>query len=77
MMAASGTPTSPKHAVQSCFARDPMTLMTSRFRDGHWTTPETLPFSGTYRDLDTAFSPDGSRRVRQWQFLKATARLMH
>jgi hypothetical protein len=39
----------------------PMTLMTSTFRDGHWTTPETLPFSGTYRDLDPAFSPDGSR----------------
>jgi hypothetical protein len=39
----------------------PMTLMTSSFRDGHWTTPETLPFSGTYRDLDPAFSPDGTR----------------
>ena len=39
----------------------PMTLMTSSFRDGHWTTPETLPFSGTYRDLDPAFSPDGAR----------------
>jgi hypothetical protein len=39
----------------------PMTLMTSSFRDGHWTPPETLPFSGTYRDLDPAFSPDGSR----------------
>jgi hypothetical protein len=39
----------------------PMTLMTSSFRDGRWTTPETLPFSGTYRDLDPAFSPDGTR----------------
>jgi Tol biopolymer transport system component len=39
----------------------PMTLMTSSFRDGHWTTAEILPFSGTYRDLDPAFSPDGSR----------------
>ena len=39
----------------------PMTLMQSRWRDGRWSTPETLPFSGTYRDLDPAFSPDGRR----------------
>jgi hypothetical protein len=39
----------------------PMTLMTSSFRDGHWTTAEPLPFSGTWRDLDPAFSPDGTR----------------
>src|SRR5262245_40456635 len=30
----------------------PMTLMTSRFADGRWSTPTPLPFSGTYRDLD-------------------------
>ena len=39
----------------------PLTLMQSHWRDGRWGTPETLPFSGTYRDLDPAFSPDGSR----------------
>jgi hypothetical protein len=39
----------------------PMTLMSSSFVDGGWTPPATLPFSGTYRDLDPAFSPDGRR----------------
>lgn len=39
----------------------PLTLMASELRDGRWTTPQTLPFSGTYRDLDPAFSPDGRR----------------
>jgi Tol biopolymer transport system component len=39
----------------------PMTLMASSLVDGRWTSPTTLPFSGTYRDLDPAFSPDGSR----------------
>ena len=39
----------------------PLTLMQSHWRDGRWTTPERLPFSGTYRDLDPAFSPDGGR----------------
>jgi Tol biopolymer transport system component len=42
-------------------ANRPLTLMQSHWRDGRWTAPETLPFSGTYRDLDPAFSPDGSR----------------
>jgi hypothetical protein len=42
-------------------ANRPLTLMQSHWRDGLWTTPETLPFSGTYRDLDPAFSPDGRR----------------
>ncbi|MCY1080351.1 TolB family protein [Archangium lansingense] len=36
-------------------------LMTSQWRDGRWTTPEVLPFSGRYRDIDPAFSPDGKR----------------
>ena len=39
----------------------PLTLMQSHWRDGRWTPPETLPFSGTWRDLDPAFSPDGRR----------------
>jgi Tol biopolymer transport system component len=39
----------------------PMTLMVSTFDGARWTTPATLPFSGAYRDLDPAFSPDGRR----------------
>jgi Tol biopolymer transport system component len=39
----------------------PFTLMTSTQVDGRWTLPTVLPFSGTYRDLDPAFSPDGAR----------------
>jgi Tol biopolymer transport system component len=40
----------------------PFTLFQSRLRDdGGWSTPESLPFSGVYRDLDPAFSPDGAR----------------
>ena len=38
-----------------------MTLMTSVLVDGRWSTPTALPFSGAYRDLDPAFSPDGTR----------------
>ena len=39
----------------------PMTLMVSRWRGDGWSTPEPLPFSGQYRDLDPSFSPDGRR----------------
>jgi Tol biopolymer transport system component len=39
----------------------PMMLMTSSFVDGRWTEPTVLPFSGTYRDLDPALSPDDRR----------------
>lgn len=39
----------------------PMTLMTSQLVDGRWTAPVALSFSGTYRDLDPAFSPDDRR----------------
>lgn len=39
----------------------PLTLMQSHWRDGRWTRPETMPFSGTHRDLDPAFSPGGRR----------------
>jgi WD40 repeat protein len=36
-------------------------LMVSHWRDGRWTAPEVLPFSGRYRDIDPAFTPDGRR----------------
>lgn len=36
-------------------------LMLSQWKDGRWTAPEVLPFSGRYRDIDPAFSPDGKR----------------
>ena len=39
----------------------PPTLMTSVLVDGRWSAPTVLPFSGVYRDLDPAFSPDGTR----------------
>ena len=31
----------------------------SRFKNGKWTTPEVLPFSGEYRDSDPVISVDG------------------
>lgn len=43
------------------FAPPRMMLMASTFADGRWTPPAVLPFSGVYRDLDPAFSPNGSR----------------
>jgi len=43
------------------FSPPRMTLMTSSFANGGWSTPQALPFSGVYRDLDPSFSPDGSR----------------
>ena len=40
----------------------PLLLMkSSLLASGAWSMPEVLPFSGTYRDLDPAFSPDGRR----------------
>jgi Tol biopolymer transport system component len=39
----------------------PPTLMASVLVDGQWSAPTALPFSGMYRDLDPAFSPDGTR----------------
>jgi hypothetical protein len=43
------------------FSLPRMTLMASHLVNGNWTAPVPLPFSGTYRDLDPSFSPDGSR----------------
>ncbi len=36
-------------------------LCVSRRRDGRWTAPEALPFSGRYLDLSPRLSPDGER----------------
>ena len=35
------------------------TIVVSRRVDGHWQVPEVAPFSGVWRDLDPALSPDG------------------
>jgi hypothetical protein len=43
------------------FAPPRMMLMSSAWVDGSWSTPSVLPFSGTFRDLDPAFTPDGRR----------------
>ncbi|MFL5615694.1 MAG: hypothetical protein ACJ796_18655 [Gemmatimonadaceae bacterium] len=43
------------------FSPPRMTLMTSTLRDGVWSIPVALPFSGRYRDLDPSFTPDGNR----------------
>lgn len=34
-------------------------LYVSHYKDGTWTVPETLPFSGEYRDSDPVLSVDG------------------
>jgi len=34
-------------------------MYVSRFRNGTWSMPETLPFSGEYRDSDPVLSADG------------------
>lgn len=36
-------------------------LAATRRPDGGWTSPEVLPFSGSARDFDPTFSPDGRR----------------
>lgn len=36
-------------------------LLSSTYRDGAWTQPEVLPFSGQYEDYDPALSADGRR----------------
>ncbi len=42
-------------------AGKPTCLMVSRLRDGTWTAPERLAFSGEHGDFDPFLSPDGSR----------------
>lgn len=36
------------------------TVVTSEFKNGHWSTPEVAPFSGRYSDADVSFSQDGN-----------------
>jgi hypothetical protein len=36
-------------------------IMVSHFRNGRWTKPEVASFSGRWRDIDPALSPDGKR----------------
>src|SRR5690242_18084739 len=56
------------------FSPPRMALMTSTFADGRWSEPTTLPFSGVYRDLDPAFSPDGRRLYfTSWRPASASA----
>ena len=43
------------------FSPPRMILMLSTWMGDAWSAPVALPFSGTYRDLDPAFSPDGRR----------------
>lgn len=34
-------------------------IVYSRYRNGAWSAPQVVPFSGFYADVDPAFSPDG------------------
>ena len=34
-------------------------IVVSRFNNGHWSAPQTAPFSGHDRDLEPAFAPSG------------------
>jgi Tol biopolymer transport system component len=36
-------------------------ICVTHFRNGHWSEPEVAPFSGQYRDITPAVSPDGSK----------------
>lgn len=36
-------------------------MLYMELREGRWSEPRTLPFSGRYHDADPAFSPDGRR----------------
>lgn len=38
-------------------------MCVSHFRDGRWSAPEALPFSGRYLDYPPKFDPDGKRML--------------
>jgi Tol biopolymer transport system component len=40
-----------------------LTIFESHLRGNKWSEPEVAPFSGIYRDVDPAVSPDGKRLV--------------
>ena len=37
------------------------TIVSSQLRNGSWTAPEVVPFSGRYSDADPFVTPDGSK----------------
>jgi hypothetical protein len=39
------------------------TIMVSHLDQGHWSKPETAPFSGQWRDIEETMAPDGSYLV--------------
>jgi Tol biopolymer transport system component len=61
VFASSFTPDGRTVVFTKVAAGRPFTLMQSHWRNGAWSDPEALPFSGTHRDLDPSFTPDGRR----------------
>lgn len=49
-----------KVAAYTTFPRHSI-ICVARFRDGKWSTPEVVPFSGRYLDLPPRLSPDGNK----------------
>jgi len=47
--------------MRSDFAEKDDTLLVSKRRDGQWSTPEVVPFSGQWHDSEPTLSPDGKR----------------
>lgn len=47
--------------MRSDFAEKDDTILVSHQRDGHWSMPEVVPFSGQWHDSEPAMSPDGKR----------------
>ena len=45
------------------FGRKPHVIMRTVMRDGRWSAPETVSFSGVYNDCEPCFSPDGRSLV--------------
>ncbi|OGU35421.1 MAG: hypothetical protein A2068_07960 [Ignavibacteria bacterium GWB2_35_6b] len=39
------------------------TICYSEFKNGEWTKPGIMPFSGSYRDFDPVISPDGKKML--------------
>ncbi|WP_430392031.1 TolB family protein [Dyella sp. 20L07] len=47
--------------MRSDFAEKDDTILVSRRRDGRWSTPEVVSFSGQWHDSEPSLSPDGKR----------------